>query len=32
MLQLAEITQPDPFGSRTNELGNFFGIREKGRL
>ncbi|CAB3720390.1 FR47-like protein [Paraburkholderia sp. GV068] len=32
MLQLVEITRPGPFNSRTNELGNFFGIREKGRL
>ncbi|MGG1948931.1 GNAT family N-acetyltransferase [Trinickia sp. NRRL B-1857] len=29
---LAEIAQPGPFNSRTHQLGNFFGIREDGRL
>ncbi|SAL75472.1 GCN5-related N-acetyltransferase [Caballeronia choica] len=32
MLRLAEITEPGPFNSRTNELGYFFGIREGGQL
>lgn len=32
MLRLAEMTEPGPFSARTNELGNFFGIREGGRL
>jgi predicted GNAT family acetyltransferase len=26
------LTQPGPFRSRTNELGNYLGIREAGRL
>lgn len=29
---LVEIAQPGPFSSRTHRLGNFFGIREDGRL
>jgi predicted GNAT family acetyltransferase len=32
MLRLAEMTEPGPFNSRTNELGHFFGIREDGQL
>lgn len=32
MLDLAEIAQPGPFNTRTHELGNFIGIRERGRL
>ena len=32
MLALVEITHPGPFRLRTIELGNFIGIREKGRL
>ena len=32
MLALVEITHPGPFRQRTIELGNFIGIRDKGRL
>jgi ribosomal protein S18 acetylase RimI-like enzyme len=32
MLRLVALTEPGPFASRTNELGNFFGIREGGQL
>jgi len=32
MLELAKLTQPGPFGTRTRELGTFIGIREDGRL
>jgi GNAT superfamily N-acetyltransferase len=32
MLELAHLTEPGPFGPRTSELGNFFGIFEAGRL
>jgi ribosomal protein S18 acetylase RimI-like enzyme len=32
MSTLAELTKPGPFSSRTIELGNFFGIREDGKL
>jgi len=32
MLALADLTKPGPFGPRTHELGNFFGIRIDGRL
>lgn len=32
MLALTEATQPGPFGPRTVELGDYFGIREQGRL
>lgn len=32
MLELAELTEPGPFGRRTSELGEFFGIFEAGRL
>jgi len=29
---LAELAQPGPFKARTHQLGNFFGIREQGKL
>jgi ribosomal protein S18 acetylase RimI-like enzyme len=32
MLELATLTKPGPFSSRTHELGNFFGIRRDGKL
>lgn len=32
MSRLVELTKPGPFSSRTIELGNFFGIRENGKL
>ncbi len=32
MLDLAKLTEPGPFGRRTIELGNFFGVFESGRL
>jgi ribosomal protein S18 acetylase RimI-like enzyme len=32
MVALAALTKPGPFGPRTHELGNFFGIRYEGRL
>ncbi|WP_157592410.1 GNAT family N-acetyltransferase [Solirubrobacter soli] len=32
MLDLAELTQPGPFGTRTLELGRYLGIRVDGRL
>lgn len=32
MLELAELTEPGPFGPRTIELGAFFGIFDSGRL
>jgi predicted GNAT family acetyltransferase len=32
MQALAELTQPGPFYARTHEMGEFVGIREKGRL
>ncbi|WP_395331484.1 GNAT family N-acetyltransferase [Novosphingobium sp. BL-8H] len=32
MLELATLTQPGPFGTRTGELGDFWGIKEGGRL
>jgi GNAT superfamily N-acetyltransferase len=32
MVELAHQTEPGPFGVRTHELGNFFGIFEVGRL
>lgn len=32
MLRLARLTEPGPFNSRTNELGQFFGIKEDGQL
>jgi predicted GNAT family acetyltransferase len=32
MQELAALTQPGPFSTRTHELGDFFGIRRDGRL
>ena len=32
MLELAALTKPGPFGSRTRELGNYIGIRREGKL
>ncbi|WP_308237974.1 GNAT family N-acetyltransferase [Phenylobacterium sp. J426] len=32
MLQLATLTKPGPFFSRTHQLGAFIGVRENGRL
>ena len=32
MLALTELTKPGPFGARTHEMGDFFGIRIEGRL
>ncbi|WP_144107473.1 GNAT family N-acetyltransferase [Paraburkholderia sp. BCC1886] len=32
MLRLAGLAEPGPFSARTNELGHFFGIRERGEL
>ena len=32
MLALASVTQPGPFGTRTIELGDYFGIRQRGVL
>ena len=32
MRALAELTRPGPFAARTHELGEFFGIRDRGRL
>ncbi|WP_260927296.1 GNAT family N-acetyltransferase [Novosphingobium sp. 9] len=32
MLELATLTAPGPFGTRTGDLGQFWGIRENGRL
>jgi ribosomal protein S18 acetylase RimI-like enzyme len=32
MVALATLTKPGPFGPRTHELGNFFGIRRQGKL
>lgn len=32
MLSLATLTKPGPFGTRTHELGNFFGIYHEGLL
>ena len=32
MLALVELTHPGPFRERTNELGAFVGVRERGRL
>lgn len=32
MLELATLTQPGPFGTRTGELGNFWGVKEDGRI
>lgn len=32
MQELTALTRPGPFGPRTHELGNFFGIRDQGKL
>lgn len=32
MLALAKLTKPGPFGSRTHEMGDYFGIRNAGTL
>ena len=32
MVELARLTEPGPFGSRTIELGAFFGVMQSGRL
>ena len=32
MLALAVLTEPGPFASRTHQLGDFYGIRESGRV
>ena len=32
MLELATLTKPGPFGTRTRELGNYLGIRREGKL
>ncbi|WNC88815.1 GNAT family N-acetyltransferase [Paraburkholderia sp. FT54] len=32
MLDLVQKTKPGPFGKRTREMGNYIGIRERGRL
>ena len=32
MLALAELTEPGPFAARTHTLGQFWGVRENGRL
>lgn len=32
MIDLATLTKPGPFSARTHELGNFFGIRQSGKL
>src|SRR5579859_185350 len=32
MVELAALTKPGPFGSRTHELGAYFGIRSEGKL
>lgn len=32
MMELTALVKPGPFGSRTHELGNFFGIRDGGKL
>ena len=32
MLALARLTEPGPFGMRTGELGQYWGIRDDGRL
>jgi len=32
MLDLVQKTRPGPFGKRTREMGNYIGIRERGRL
>ena len=32
MISLAKLTKPGPFGSRTQELGTYLGVRREGRL
>jgi len=32
MIELTSLTKPGPFGRRTHELGNYFGIRRNGKL
>lgn len=32
MLELTSLVRPGPFGTRTHELGNYFGVRKDGRL
>jgi len=32
MLTLTELTKPGPFSKRTHEMGEYWGIRENGRL
>lgn len=32
MLELTSLTKPGPFGTRTHELGLYFGIRDQGKL
>jgi len=32
MVALAALTKPGPFGSRTHELGSYFGIRQEGKI
>ena len=32
MVELATLTKPGPFGSRTHELGTYMGIRREGKL
>jgi ribosomal protein S18 acetylase RimI-like enzyme len=32
MIELTALTKPGPFGKRTHELGNYFGIRREGKL
>lgn len=32
MIELTSMTKPGPFGRRTHELGNYFGIRRNGKL
>jgi ribosomal protein S18 acetylase RimI-like enzyme len=32
MIALATLTKPGPFAARTHELGNFFGIRQAGKI
>src|SRR5581483_7293764 len=32
MLELTALTKPGPFGTRTHELGHYFGMRSSGRL
>jgi ribosomal protein S18 acetylase RimI-like enzyme len=32
MVELATLTKPGPFGTRTHELGTYFGVRREGKL